>query len=82
LGSIPNRLLGGIIICRCFWRISFLLLARFEEPLSAGAVRVFMLGHVDLTRRAAQSPAAFIVRRTFHSRRLPLLGAAQTLKVR
>jgi hypothetical protein len=49
LGSIANRLLGRTVICSCFWRVSFLLLARFEEPLSAGAVCVFLLRHKDFT---------------------------------
>jgi hypothetical protein len=49
-GPVAYRLLGRIIIGSCFWGVSFLQLARFEEPLSSGLVCVFMLGHTDQTR--------------------------------
>ena len=44
-GPIANPLLSGIIVCRCLWSVCFLLLAQGEDPLSASAPFVFILGH-------------------------------------
>ncbi len=47
LSAIAKSLLRCIIICGCLCSVSFLILARFKDPLSADAVCVFMLGHAD-----------------------------------
>src|SRR5262245_23840947 len=36
--------------------VSFLMLARFEDPLSTGTIVVFMLGHVSTQQSSALGP--------------------------
>ena len=47
LSAVTNFLQSRVIVRSCFWSFSSLLLTRFEYPLSAGAIYVFMLEHAD-----------------------------------
>lgn len=55
LSANANSLDGIIIVGGCLWSIRFLIFARFEQPLCAGTIGVFMLGHELTTPPAKES---------------------------
>lgn len=45
LCAVSNPLLGCVVVRGCFSSIGLLVLTRLEEPLSAGTIYIFVLGH-------------------------------------